>query len=107
MLRSATIIAAKERALSRKHGATPRVAMISPAPAGPRMRAEWIRTLFRLTALTTRAEPTISIAKLWRAGLSTELTAPRAKTRAKTIHGATTPVAVNPHRARAGRAMSV
>ena len=55
------------------------------------MRAEWIRTLFRPTALTTRSAPTISIAKLWRVGLSTALTVPRAKTRAKTIHGSTTP----------------
>ena len=39
-------------------------------------------TLLRLTALTTRSAPTISITKLWRVGLSTELTAPRAKTSA-------------------------
>ena len=70
------IIAPKESALRRKQGPTPKVAITSPALAGPRIRAEWIRTLFRLTALTTRYEPTISIAKLWRAGLSTELIDP-------------------------------
>ena len=64
MARSATIIAPKDSALIRKQGATPRVAITTPAAAGPRIRAEWIRTLFRLTAFTTRADPTISIAKL-------------------------------------------
>ena len=77
-----------------------------PASAGPTSRAEWIRTLLRLTALTTRSGPTISIAKLCRVGLSTELTVPRTKTSAKTINGVTTPAAVTANRARAGIAIS-
>ena len=39
-------------------------------------------TLLRLTALTTRSGPTISITKLCRVGLSTALTVPRTKTSA-------------------------
>ena len=89
-----------------KQGATPTRAIRIPAIAGPTRRAEWIRTLLRLTALTTRSAPTISIAKLWRVGLSTALTVPRTKTRTKTIHGATTPATVTPNRARAGIAIS-
>ena len=57
------------------------------------MRAAWMITLFRLTALTTRSAPTISITKLWRVGLSIALIDPRRKTSAKTIHGSTAPVA--------------
>src|SRR5204863_6211714 len=105
--RSATIMAPNERAFSRKHGPTPSVAMTSPAAAGPTMRAEWTSALLRLTALTSRSAPTISIATLWRVGLSTALTEPRAKTSAQTIHGSTAPAAVIAHRVRAGRAISV
>ena len=105
MPRRATIIAANVNALIRKHGATPTVAIRIPALAGPRIRAEWIRTLLRPTALTTRSAPTISITKLCRVGLSTELTAPRTKTRANTIHGSIAPPAVRPHSASAGAAI--
>ena len=105
MPRRATNIAPKLSALTRKHGATPSVRIRTPATAGPKIRAAWIRTLLRPTALTTRSAPTISIAKLWRVGLSIALTAPRAKTSAKTIHGATTPAAVTANRASAGSAM--
>ena len=76
----AKIIAAKVSALSAKQGTTPRVAIRIPASAGPTIRAAWTITLLRLTALTTRSGPTISITKLWRVGLSTALTAPIAKT---------------------------
>jgi hypothetical protein len=74
------IMATKERALRAKHGCTPTVAINTPASAGPAIRAEWTRTLFRLTALTTRSAPTISKTKLCRVGLSMALTEPRAKT---------------------------
>jgi hypothetical protein len=99
-------MAANDPALSRKQGATPTVAIATPAAAGPMIRAEWIRTLLRPTALTTRSEPTISITKLWRAGLSNALTVPRAKTSANTIQGSTTPPAVTPQSASAGSAIS-
>ena len=85
----------------------PTVAIRIPAPAGPKMRAEWMRTLLRPTAFTTRSEPTISITKLCRVGLSTALTAPRTKTRPKTIHGSTTPPAVSAQSISAGTAIAV
>ncbi len=76
----AKIIAPKVSALSAKQGTTPTVAIRIPASAGPTIRAICTITLLRLTALTTRSEPTISITKLWRVGLSTALTVPIAKT---------------------------
>ena len=80
--RRATSMAPNESALIRKHGPTPSSAITAPAAAGPRMRAVWMITEFSATALTTLSSPTISIAKLWRAGLSSALTAPRASTSA-------------------------
>ena len=80
MPRRAKIITAKVAALIAKQGVTPTVAIRMPASAGPAIRATWMRTLLRLTALTTRSPPTISIANACRVGLSTALTAPRAKT---------------------------
>jgi hypothetical protein len=82
------------------------VAIATPAAAGPRIRAEWMSTLLSPTALTTRLEPTISMTKLCRLGLSNALTAPRAKTSAKTIHGSTAPPAVTAHSTSAGSAIS-
>ncbi len=96
----------KVRALSAKHGATPSTAMSAPAIAGPMIRDEWMITLLRLTALTTRSAPTISITKLCRAGLSIELMLPRAKAVAKTIQGATTPAAVTAKSPSAGNAIA-
>ncbi len=107
MPRRARIIAAKVAALIKKQGATPTVRISAPPAAGPKIRAAWIKTLLRPTALTTRSAPTISITKLWRVGLSTELTAPRAKTSANTIHGSTVPEAVSPQSASAGSAIAV
>ncbi len=91
--------------MTAKHGSTPIVAISTPARAGPTIRAECTITLLRLTALTTRSVPTISITKLCRVGLSTALTVPRAKTSAKTIHGVTTPAAVTVKSASAGNAI--
>ena len=107
MPRRARIIAANVKASIRKQGATPRVAIRAPAAAGPTIRAPWTRTLLSPTALTTRSAPTISITKLWRVGLSTALTAPRMKTRPKTIHGSTVPPAVSAHSKSAGTAIAV
>jgi hypothetical protein len=104
--RSATIIAPKLAALTRKHGSTPQRRISPPAIAGPITREAWTRTLLRLTALTTRSGPTISMTKLWRAGFSIEFAVPRMKTRAKTIHGATTPVTVTAKRVSAGTAIA-
>ena len=47
--------------MSAKQGTTPTVAISIPASAGPTIRAAWTMTLLRLTALTTRSAPTISI----------------------------------------------
>ncbi len=66
--------------MTAKQGPTPTPAIRMPASAGPTSRADWTMTLLRLTALTTRPGPTISITKLCRVGLSTELTAPIAST---------------------------
>ena len=76
------IIAANVSEFSRKQVAIPTVAIRIPASPGPKMRAAWISALLRPTAFTTRSEPTISVTKLWRVGLSIELTVPRTKTSA-------------------------
>ena len=102
MRRSAITITGKVRALSKKHSSTPTVAISTPAMAGPTMRAQCTITLFRLTAFTTRSGPTISITKLWRVGLSTALTTPRANTSANTVHGSTVPLAASAHSSTAG-----
>ena len=104
--RRANSIARKVSALMRKQGATPQVAITTPAIAGPAMRAVCTSTLLRPTALTTRSEPTISITKLWRVGLSRALTVPRASTSANTIHSSTEPVAASAQRASAGSAIA-
>jgi hypothetical protein len=80
--RSATNMARKVSALTAKHGAMPATAIRPPATIGPTIRALWTMTLFSDTALTTRSEPTSSMTKLWRVGLSTALTVPRASTSA-------------------------
>ena len=56
---------------------TPTVRMSTPPMAGPITRAEFIRTLLRLTALGKSSIPTISETKVWRAGLSKRFTKPR------------------------------
>jgi hypothetical protein len=103
---SATSIAPNDSAFSRKHGATPIAAITPPASAGPTIRAEWTIRLFRLTALTTRSRPTISITNAWRAGLSTALTAPRTNTSASTIHASAAPELASAHSVSAGIAIS-
>ena len=55
--------------------------------------------------MTTRSGPTISITKLWRAGLSSAFTLPRTSTRANTIQGVTTPLTVTANSASAGTTM--
>ena len=106
MPQSATIIAPKDRAFSRKHGPTPSSAITAPAAAGPTIRALWTITEFSATALTVRSGPTSSVTKLWRAGLSSALIAPRVKTSAKTIQTSMCPPTVRPHSASAGSAIS-
>jgi len=93
-------------ALRAKQGSTPKPTISRPAIVGPIRRPAWISTLLRLTALTRRSGPTISIAKLCRVGLSTALTLPRRKTRTNTIQGATAPLAVTASSTRAGAAIS-
>ena len=61
---SATITAAKDTALRKKHVATPTVRMSTPPIAGPMTRAEFISTLLRLTALGRSSMPTISETKV-------------------------------------------
>ena len=104
---SATSIAAKLSAFRPKQGATPQRAMITPAIAGPTIRAEWTSTELRLTALTTRSGPTISITNACRAGLSTARTSPRRAITANTIQASTAPRAVRANRTVAGTAIPV
>ena len=105
MPQSATIIAPNESALSRKHGPTPSSAITAPAAAGPTIRALWTITELSATALTVRSGPTSSVTKLWRAGLSSALTAPRANTSANTIQTSTWPPIVSAHSVSAGSAI--
>jgi hypothetical protein len=79
---SATSMAPNESALKAKHVPTPASAITAPAVAGPMMRALCTITEFSETALTTRSAPTSSTTKLWRVGLSTAVTDPRARTNA-------------------------
>ena len=106
MPHSAKIIAPKDRAFSRKHGPTPSSAITTPAAAGPTIRALCTITLLSATALTVRSGPTSSVTKLWRAGLSSALTAPRANTSANTIQTSTAPPIVSAHSVSAGTAIS-
>ncbi len=106
MPQSATIIAPNDSALSRKHGPTPSSAITAPAAAGPTIRALWTITEFSATALTVRSGPTSSVTKLWRAGLSRALIAPRTNTSAKTIQTSTEPPTTSAHSASDGRAIS-
>ena len=75
----ATITGTKEMALARNAGARPRVAMVTPAAAGPRMRPALNMALFRPTALGTSSGPTISMTKDCRVGMSIMVTMPRRK----------------------------
>jgi hypothetical protein len=104
---SATIIATKVSRLRPKAGTTPKPAISRPAIAGPTIRATSMITLFRLTALTSRSGPTISITKLCRVGLSTLFTVPTRKTATYTIQTCSTPKAVIKKRPRAGSIISV
>ena len=92
--------------MNAKHGPTPSSAITAPAAAGPAMRDVWTTTELSATALTIRSGPTSSITNAWRAGLSIASTEPRASTSANTISGVMCPVAVSPHSASAGSAIS-
>ena len=81
--------------------------MITPAIAGPVIRAEWTRTLFRLTALRTRSGPTSSITNACRAGLSTARTRPRRPITTKTIQACAEPLTARMKSSIAGTAMPV
>ncbi len=63
--------ARKLAALTAKQMVTPRVAMRSPATAGPAARARLKSEAFSDTALGSSLRPTISKTKAWRAGMST------------------------------------
>ncbi|CAB4937158.1 unannotated protein [freshwater metagenome] len=94
---SATMVAAKLAALTKKAGAVlpPEAAITPPATAGPTSRAPLNTVEFRLTALPSSAGPTISDTNDCRAGVSRELTTPSARARANTCHSAMPPVATS------------
>ena len=77
------------------------MAISMPATAGPTIREALTITLFRPTALARSSAPTISMAKLCRAGLSNTLMRPMASASAHTIQSWTTPVATTSHMASA------
>jgi hypothetical protein len=93
--------------LSAKQGATPAVAITTPASAGPSVRAPLMSALPRLTAFTSRSGPTSSTRNACRAGLSTAFTAPRAQISASSIHSSIAPVVVSASNASAGSAIAV
>ena len=73
---SPTITAMYEAALTKKQTPSPNTVITTPPMAGPTTREAFITTVFRLTALGRSSRPTISITKVWRAGLSKTLTTP-------------------------------
>ena len=94
--------ARKLAALTAKQMVTPRVAMRTPATAGPAARARLKSEAFSDTALGSSFRPTISKTKACRAGMSTTCTAPPTAARRKTSHTVACPV-----RARRARAAAV
>jgi hypothetical protein len=79
MAMRAAITARYDSPLARKAGARPRVAMVTPAAAGPRMRPLLNMALLRPMALGTSSGPTISMTNAWRVGMSTMVTMPSRK----------------------------
>ena len=69
--------------------------MITPANAGPMIRATWKSALLRPMAFGRSAGPVISETKESRAGLSTACARPCTSTIVNTIQSATTPVSVS------------
>ena len=72
----ATMTATKLAASIANAIATPTAAMVRPAIAGPMTRAPLNIAELSATALPMSSRPTISTAKAWRTGMSTELTVP-------------------------------
>jgi hypothetical protein len=107
MVMRAAITATYETPLNRKLGASPIVAISTPARAGPTMRVPVMTALFRLTALVRSLGPTISAKKLCRAGLSMAVTIPANSERAYTIHSSAAPANTSTHSANAWRANAV
>ena len=69
------------------------VAMATPATTGPTTRPRFMRTLLSVTALASRSGPTISMAKVWRAGTSRALTKPSSSAATNVIQRVMAPVA--------------
>ena len=104
---SATNIAAKVNALSAKHGSTPTVAMITPAIAGPSMRAHCTITLFR----RDRVDDPIGADHLDHEALARwvvdRVDAPRTKASAEDHPCLDAPVRASAKSTRAGTAMAI
>ena len=65
-----------DAAFTKKQTPSPNTTITTPPMAGPTTREAFITTVLRLTALGRSSRPTISITKVWRAGLSNTLTTP-------------------------------
>ena len=70
MARKPTMMGTKDSPFTTKQTPSPNCATSTPASAGPRMRAALTSVELRATALVMSSRPTISIRKLWRAGIS-------------------------------------
>ncbi len=101
MRASDPITAAKLAALSVKHQPSPTVAIITPATAGPTVRATFTSTELRLTALRRCSAPTSSIMNDCRAGFSNALFRPSRAARIPMCQTWTLWVRVRPARIRA------
>jgi hypothetical protein len=87
--------------LMKNAGARPSPAMTRPATAGPTILAVCTSVELRATALTRSSRPTISMTKVWRAGMSSALVIPSRRAKPSTCHGSTTPDATSTASAKA------
>src|ERR1700674_4420600 len=95
MRRSATITAPNDTAFNRKHGPTPKTAMVTPASAGPTTRLLLLIAMLRLMALVRSAGPTRSNTIDDLTGWSNAVMTPSAAAITYTIHSRTEPVTVS------------
>ena len=86
--------ATKLRPFTTNAAPIPIAAIVTPAIAGPAIRAMLNIAEFRATAFATSSRPTISMTKAWRTGMSTAFAQPRRSARTTIIQTCTMPVSV-------------
>ena len=87
--------ATNDSAFNAKHQPVPTTTMVTPAKAGPMMRATWKSALLSPIAFGRSAGPVISDTNARRAGLSIDWAMPWRSTIVNTIQSATTPMSVS------------